>query len=151
LTRALRDPAAFEKEMLDLFRVNAIGSAYLLATFMPLMQNGDLKKVVVLSTGMGDPDFIAETKIDSQSPYAISKAALNMVIAKYHAEYSKQGILIMGISPGIVETGWQGSESKPSPHTQLQLHFPHTTLLTMASLQSRQSFRRASPRWARRC
>jgi NAD(P)-dependent dehydrogenase (short-subunit alcohol dehydrogenase family) len=96
--------------MLELFQVNVIGSSFLLATFMPLVQAGDMKKVVVLSTGMGDPDFIAETEIDSQSPYAVSKAALNMVIAKYHAEYKKNDILIMGISPGIVETGWMDAQ-----------------------------------------
>ncbi|KAK1752036.1 hypothetical protein QBC47DRAFT_328477 [Echria macrotheca] len=112
--QALRDPAAFEAEMSELFRVNVIGSTFLLSIFMPLVRASAMKKVVVLSTGMGDPDFIAETEIDSQSPYAISKAALNMAIAKFHAEYRKQGVLIMGISPGIVDTGsMDGVEMTP--------------------------------------
>jgi len=112
IIRALRDPAAFEEEMLTLFRVNVIGSTFLLATYMPLLLAGDMKKIVVLSTGMGDPDFIAETEIDSQTTYAISKAALNLAIAKFHAEYKKEGVLVMGISPGVVETGWLDVESR---------------------------------------
>lgn len=53
---------------------------------------------------MGDPDFVAELEIDVAAPYAISKAVLNMAVAKFHAEYKKDGILFMGISPGVVAT-----------------------------------------------
>jgi NAD(P)-dependent dehydrogenase (short-subunit alcohol dehydrogenase family) len=35
----------------------------------------------------------------------MSKAALNMAIAKFHAEYEKDGVLFMAICPGTVNTG----------------------------------------------
>lgn len=37
--------------------------------------------------------------------YAASKAALNIVVAKFHAQYKKEGILFLSISPGIVDVG----------------------------------------------
>lgn len=41
--------------------------------------------------------------------YSVSKAALNMLVAKYSAIYSAQGILFLSLSPGLVDT----SEGKP--------------------------------------
>jgi NAD(P)-dependent dehydrogenase (short-subunit alcohol dehydrogenase family) len=39
------------------------------------------------------------------SPYAISKAELNLAVAEFHAEYQKDGILFMAISSGMVNSG----------------------------------------------
>lgn len=38
-------------------------------------------------------------------PYSLAKAATNVVVAKFHAEYAKDGVLFMSISPGFVDTG----------------------------------------------
>ena len=54
---------------------------------------------------MGDADFVVEAGVKMQTPYAISKAGLNMAIAKFHVQYKDEGILFMAISPGLVETG----------------------------------------------
>ena len=37
--------------------------------------------------------------------YSISKAALNMAIAKFSAQYAKDGVLFLALSPGMVDTG----------------------------------------------
>ena len=37
--------------------------------------------------------------------YAASKAALNVIVAKFSAEYKKEGILFLSVSPGLVEVG----------------------------------------------
>lgn len=81
-----------------------MGNIHLFNLGLRLLHNGTVKKVIVLSSAMGDPDFVAEMEVDVAAPYAISKAALNMVVAKFHAEYKKDGILFMGISPGFVAT-----------------------------------------------
>lgn len=49
-------------------------------------------------------------------PYAVSKSAVNMVNAKYAAEFQGRGFAFLAISPGFVET-WD-HRSKPA----LQAH-----------------------------
>jgi NAD(P)-dependent dehydrogenase (short-subunit alcohol dehydrogenase family) len=53
---------------------------------------------------MADLDLINATEIDFAAPYAISKGALNVAIAKYNALYKKEGILFLAVSPGYVTT-----------------------------------------------
>lgn len=54
---------------------------------------------------MADLDFTLNFSIPTAAPYSISKAALNMMIVKYHNVYKGEGILFMGVSPGLVDTG----------------------------------------------
>ena len=54
---------------------------------------------------MADADFINQVDITIAAPYSISKAALNVAVAKYNALYRSEGILFMAISPGLVNTG----------------------------------------------
>ena len=37
--------------------------------------------------------------------YSTSKAAMNLITAKFSAQYKKDGILFLSISPGFVDTG----------------------------------------------
>jgi len=55
---------------------------------------------------MAEVDLISEFEIDSAAPYSISKAATNAAVAKFHAQYKKENILFMSISPGYVDTGF---------------------------------------------
>ncbi|OJJ96453.1 hypothetical protein ASPACDRAFT_46620 [Aspergillus aculeatus ATCC 16872] len=63
-----------------------------------------IKKVVAVSSGMGDIDMINEIRLSNAAPYAISKGALNVLIAKLNAAYEGEGILFMAIRPGRVDT-----------------------------------------------
>ncbi len=53
---------------------------------------------------MADIDLAAKYDIESAAPYSISKAALNAAVAKFAAQYKKDGILFMAICPGVVAT-----------------------------------------------
>ncbi|KAH8175215.1 short chain dehydrogenase domain-containing protein [Sarocladium implicatum] len=99
------DPDFLEKEFTKNFRTNAVGNAHLINAFLPLILAGDTKKVFVLSSAMGDRDFVKDLGVWVAVPYAVSKAALNMIVAKYDATYRKKGVLFMAISPGLVDTG----------------------------------------------
>lgn len=72
---------------------------------MPLVLKGKAKKVVTLSSGLGDVDLTLNYGIHENGPYSISKAAMNMAVAKFQAEYEKDGVLFLAISPGLVNTG----------------------------------------------
>jgi NAD(P)-dependent dehydrogenase (short-subunit alcohol dehydrogenase family) len=100
-----RDPEHLTKDLIGTFSTNVVGNIHLINLFMPLILKGSLKKVIALSSGMGDADLTAKFNVHEGSPYSISKAALNMAIAKFHAEYEKDGVLCMAICPGTVNTG----------------------------------------------
>jgi NAD(P)-dependent dehydrogenase (short-subunit alcohol dehydrogenase family) len=94
----------FDRAALDSFKTNALGNIHLMALFVPLIQKGNLKKVVAISSGMADIDFIRQSGNYAQTPYSMSKAALNLAMAKFHAQYAPEGILFMTLSPGLVDT-----------------------------------------------
>jgi NAD(P)-dependent dehydrogenase (short-subunit alcohol dehydrogenase family) len=91
--------------MLDLFKINVVGPVHLFNLTIPLVLKGRAKKVIAISTGMADIDITAKYDLDLSGPYSISKVALNMAIAKFSAEYSKDGVLFLSVSPGLVDTG----------------------------------------------
>jgi NAD(P)-dependent dehydrogenase (short-subunit alcohol dehydrogenase family) len=54
---------------------------------------------------MGDWEMARKYNIFEDGSYSISKAALNMAVAKFSAEYAKEGVLFLSVCPGLVETG----------------------------------------------
>ncbi|KAK4119717.1 NAD(P)-binding protein [Parathielavia appendiculata] len=99
------DPAKLEEEMLRCFKINVVGNVHLFNIFMPLILKGQVKKVVAISSGTSDLDPVRQHDMAVFSAYATSKAALNFVVAKFSAQYRKDGVLFMSICPGLVEAG----------------------------------------------
>jgi NAD(P)-dependent dehydrogenase (short-subunit alcohol dehydrogenase family) len=93
-----------EASLHQLFSVNVVGNIHLFNLFMPLVLKGNVKKVVTISSGMGDTELVRKYNVSEDGPYAISKAAVNMAVAKFSAEYAKDGVLFLSISPGVVGT-----------------------------------------------
>ncbi|VUC37315.1 unnamed protein product [Clonostachys rosea] len=100
-----QEPERLEKDILDTIKINAIGPIHLFNFFLPLLRNGSAKKAIAISTGMADAEMISKFGVDISPPYAISKGALNVAVAKFDAQYRKEGILFVAISPGLVDTG----------------------------------------------
>jgi NAD(P)-dependent dehydrogenase (short-subunit alcohol dehydrogenase family) len=105
MTVLSRDPEHLTKDLIETFSTNVIGNIHLINLFLPLILKGSLKKVIALSSGMADTELVAKFNVHEGTPYSMSKAALNMAIAKFHAEYEKDGVLFMAICPGTVNTG----------------------------------------------
>ncbi|EAT82256.1 hypothetical protein SNOG_09921 [Parastagonospora nodorum SN15] len=61
--------------------------------------------VTVWFVANADLDFTNEVGIDIGSLYAASKAAMNIIVAKFSVQYKSDGVLFMAISPGVVEVG----------------------------------------------
>lgn len=61
---------------------------------------------------MADLELVSQFSVTAGAPYAMSKAAMNLAVAKFSAEYSKDGVLFMSISPGLVDTGRVGDNSE---------------------------------------
>lgn len=99
------DPEVLEQDLMDSFKANVVGVAHTINTFLPLIRKGEMKKVITISSALADMDAVNRFAIDNAGPYAISKAAVNLLVAKYHAAAGPtEGILFMSISPGVVST-----------------------------------------------
>jgi NAD(P)-dependent dehydrogenase (short-subunit alcohol dehydrogenase family) len=103
-TRA-NQPELLAKTLRDLTEANILGNIYLFNVFLPLILKGQAKKVVFLSSGLADPDFTREYDVMPGSLYGASKAAMNLLVAKYSAQYRKDGVLFLSLSPGLVDVG----------------------------------------------
>lgn len=66
---------------------------------------GKVKKVITISTGHADLELVNNLEIENSALYAASKAAMNIIVAKFSAQYKKDGVLFVSISPGVVEVG----------------------------------------------
>ncbi|KAI9036248.1 NAD(P)-binding protein [Aspergillus affinis] len=100
-----QQPEAFEENLLDYFKTNVVGNIHLLNLFTPLILKGHTKKVIAISSGHADLDLVTKFNVDLATSYMISKAAMNAAVAKFSAQYAKDGVLFMSICPGMVDTG----------------------------------------------
>ncbi|KAL2204529.1 NAD(P)-binding protein [Sarocladium strictum] len=112
ISELAQKPQDLEKDFVDTFRTNVVGVAQIIGAFMPLVLKGTAKKVFALSTGLGEVEFTRENDMWMASSYSVSKAALNMVIAKFSAEFREQGVLFLAISPGVVDTGFSPPDAQ---------------------------------------
>lgn len=100
-----QNPRALEQDLIRSFQVNVVGNIHLFNLFLPLVRNGKAKKIITISTGMADLDLVNDFEVTLAAPYSISKAAMNLAVAKFNAQYKHEGLLFLSISPGLVDTG----------------------------------------------
>lgn len=86
------------------FDTNVIGVIHTINVFLPLVRAGSAKKIITISTGVAECDLTVQSGFTISAPYSISKAAVNMVVAKYAAQYKKDGLIFLALSPGFVNT-----------------------------------------------
>jgi NAD(P)-dependent dehydrogenase (short-subunit alcohol dehydrogenase family) len=99
------DPKELETHMRLFNETNVIGNVHLYKLFLPLILKGQAKKVIHITSPHADLDPINQYEVEQSALYAISKAGANIAIAKFNAQYKKDGVLFMSISPGVVEVG----------------------------------------------
>ena len=117
---ATENPDQFEKNMFAAYRTNTVGTIQAVAYFAPLVVKSDLKKIAVISTALGDIDFTLQVGFGHHSPYATSKAAVNMAVAKFHIELREKGVTVFAISPGLVATEFATDPTAPPPTAEEQ-------------------------------
>ncbi|GIK00981.1 hypothetical protein Aspvir_005011 [Aspergillus viridinutans] len=89
----------------QLWQTNIVSNIHLFHLFLPLVMKSKVKKVITISTGVANLDLTNDLEIDISALYAASKAAMNIIMAKFNVQYKKDGVLFMSISPGLVEVG----------------------------------------------
>lgn len=98
-------PEVLEAGAIELLKINVLGNIHLFNLLIHLVKKGKAKKVITISSGVGDVDFTNEIDNTGGALYAASKAQMNLVVAKFSTQYKPEGILFMSISPGLVEVG----------------------------------------------
>lgn len=80
------------------------GGLWATNAFLPLIEKGDQKKIVHISSVVATPDFVNKSGLDSAVPYSVAKLGMNVLVAKYAAELAPKGIKVLALSPGWVDT-----------------------------------------------
>jgi NAD(P)-dependent dehydrogenase (short-subunit alcohol dehydrogenase family) len=108
---ALLTPSAFpfdEEKVEAIFKpsfdVNVYGTLWTTNAFLPLLKEGELKKVVNITTGGADLEFTRGTGLAAVVAYSVAKAASNMITAKYAVELHDTGIKFLSLAPGWADT-----------------------------------------------
>ncbi len=83
------------------FDINVVGTARITQAVWPLLARGNRPRVVNLASGAG---LISTKRNSNFFAYSISKAALNMLTRMLEIEGRKQGICVVGVIPGRVQT-----------------------------------------------
>ncbi|KAF5849282.1 hypothetical protein GGP41_006205 [Bipolaris sorokiniana] len=84
--------------------VNLIGAISSINCFLPLIRNGELKKIIYITSPTGDAEFTRKCGVTVTIGYTATKAAMNLVMSKYAAELKGEGIKTLALSPGWVDT-----------------------------------------------
>ncbi|KAK2770285.1 hypothetical protein FQN53_005632 [Emmonsiellopsis sp. PD_33] len=94
-----------EEASSQLFKTNVVGNIHLFNLFLPLVMKGKVKKVIAITSGYASLDMINHFKLKMNALYAAAKAAMNVIVAKFNAEWAEEGVLFMSICPGAVDVG----------------------------------------------
>ncbi len=87
-----------------------------------------MKKCIVISTTAGSPKVALQSGITHFVGYGISKAGLNLAVAKFAGRFKEEGLIFVSVTPGMVKT-MPGREflTSVSSHPYLLAH-RHCTL-----------------------
>ncbi|KLO16138.1 NAD-binding protein [Schizopora paradoxa] len=86
------------------FKTNTLGPIHTMNAFVPLLRRGEMKKCIVMSTTSGSPKVVLQSGISQFIGYSISKAGLNLAIAKTAGRFKDEGLIFVSVIPGMVKT-----------------------------------------------
>jgi len=105
---SFQESASFETIDLKLFeeelRVNTVAPIEVVRQFLPLVRKSATKKVVLVSTIVGSLE-LAPSLATLAITYGATKAGLNILARKWAAVLHEEGITMLALHPGWVETG----------------------------------------------
>lgn len=106
------------QEWRDQHEINVIGLVFFTIALIPLLQKGNDKKVINITSMLGDLEFAEKNPMLHFSSYSTTKAAVTMANAKFDQEFKEQGFIFLALNPGWVSTDLAGEEmAKQAPLT----------------------------------
>ncbi|KAH8553728.1 hypothetical protein BGW37DRAFT_269596 [Umbelopsis sp. PMI_123] len=104
------------------FEVNAISGVITTNVFLPLLRKGKAKKIILISSALGDIDFTRTSEFPYAAPYGIAKVAVNFIVQKYAVELAEEGFVVIALSPGVVDVS-STKEGGPPQLTEEEMKF----------------------------
>ncbi|TRM70246.1 hypothetical protein BD626DRAFT_391779 [Schizophyllum amplum] len=86
---------------------NVVGTHRVVRACLPRLREGKEKKIVLVSSLSGSLQTCVNKLRGFRGPYAVTKAAVNMLAVQYHNELNcegKEGFIVVPIHPGWVST-----------------------------------------------
>lgn len=84
--------------------MNLLHQVFTVNAFLPLIRQGTLKKIIYITSGIGDINVTRVCELPGFLGYTVGKASGNIMMAKYAVELKQEGIKTLSLSPGWVET-----------------------------------------------
>lgn len=94
----------FLDELKQIMHTNVAGTLFAFNAFMPLILKSSIKRVSAISSAAASTEYIVGSEDTTTVHYALSKATLNTLVAKFAVRYKQEGVLFVSISPGWVDT-----------------------------------------------
>lgn len=110
-------PEISHEKMHAAFDVNVMGPLYCVQELLPLLEQSDAAKVVMISSSAGS---IGDTAGGRMVPYCVSKSALNMLTTLLHFRLREVEIPIVALHPGWVRTDMGGPNGRLSPKESVE-------------------------------
>lgn len=101
---------------LEAFKINSIAPMVVSHAFAPHVARSALKKIATLSSKMGSVD---DNTSGGSYSYRSSKAAVNMVMKSVAIDLKPQGISVVTLHPGWVQTDMGGSNALINTQTSV--------------------------------
>jgi NAD(P)-dependent dehydrogenase (short-subunit alcohol dehydrogenase family) len=87
-----------------------VGLVFFTIALIPLLEKSSEKKVVNISSMLGDLEFTLKNPALNFSSYSTTKAAVTLANAKFHLEFKDSGFTFLALNPGWVQTELAGDE-----------------------------------------
>jgi NAD(P)-dependent dehydrogenase (short-subunit alcohol dehydrogenase family) len=116
--------------MIESLKVNVLGVIFTINAFLPLVRKSNIKKIVVITTGLADRDMAEKSTISFFMTYSAMKAALNIVVARYAVELKSERVILLALSPGLVDTT---ADKPPSERECHQRNLQYILIITSDS------------------
>jgi len=104
-------------DMLGVLHVNTVAPLMLIRSLHPCLRHARYPRVVNISSSMGS---LIHKDYGRHYSYAASKAALNMVTRAAAHDLADDGIVVVSLHPGWVQTDLGGAEATLSPRESVQ-------------------------------
>ncbi|PMB67510.1 putative oxidoreductase [Beauveria bassiana] len=94
-----------DERMAEYMDVNVTGVLRIVKAFLPALKARKTRQIVLVSSASGSLTRQVNARAGFKGPYAVSKAALNMVAVQLHNElHESDGFTVVPIHPGWVST-----------------------------------------------
>jgi len=102
---------------IEVYNINVVGPLRVTKAFVSLLDNGESKVLVNISSESGS---ISDCRREKEFDYCMSKAALNMESKMLQNYFMRRNIKVLAIHPGWIRTDMGGANADLSPAESAQ-------------------------------